>query len=96
MYPVKSILLFTKTNSGGTEKVWFYDMQADGWSLDDKREPLLDFNKLGTNPSKPLSKEDHDKNNLPDIIKRWKNIAKIEKNKKRTDQSFFIDLISNN
>ena len=34
-----AILLFTKTNSGGTENVWFYDMQADGYSLDDKRTP---------------------------------------------------------
>jgi type I restriction enzyme M protein len=34
-----AILLFTKTNSGGTDKVWFYDMQADGFSLDDKRNP---------------------------------------------------------
>ena len=32
-----AILLFTKTNSGGTDHVWFYDMQADGFSLDDKR-----------------------------------------------------------
>lgn len=32
-----AILLFTKTESGGTEHVWFYDMQADGFSLDDKR-----------------------------------------------------------
>ena len=34
-----AFLLFTKTNSGGTEDVWFYDMQADGYSLDDKRTP---------------------------------------------------------
>ncbi len=34
-----AILLFTKTESGGTENVWFYDMQADGFSLDDKRNP---------------------------------------------------------
>jgi type I restriction enzyme M protein len=32
-----AILLFTKTNSGGTDQVWFYDMQSDGYSLDDKR-----------------------------------------------------------
>ena len=32
-----AILLFTKTNSGGTDNVWFYDMQSDGYSLDDKR-----------------------------------------------------------
>ena len=36
-----AILLFTKTNSGGTDHVWFYDVDADGWSLDDKRTPLL-------------------------------------------------------
>ena len=35
-----AILIFTKTNSGGTDHVWFYDMQADGFSLDDKRTPL--------------------------------------------------------
>ena len=34
-----AILLFTKTNSGSTDDVWFYDMQADGYSLDDKRTP---------------------------------------------------------
>ncbi len=33
-----AVLLFTKTNSGGTDKVWFYDMEADGYSLDDKRQ----------------------------------------------------------
>lgn len=32
-----AILIFTKTDAGGTDKVWFYDMQADGYSLDDKR-----------------------------------------------------------
>ena len=35
-----AILVFTKTNSGGTDKVWFYDMKADGFSLDDKRSPI--------------------------------------------------------
>jgi type I restriction enzyme M protein len=34
-----AILIFTKTNSGGTGNVWFYNMQADGFSLDDKRTP---------------------------------------------------------
>ncbi len=34
-----AVLLFTKTDSGGTDRVWFYDMQADGFSLDDKRQP---------------------------------------------------------
>ena len=35
-----AVLLFTKTDSGGTDQVWFYDMQADGLSLDDKRNPI--------------------------------------------------------
>ncbi len=35
-----AILFFTKTNSGGTDDVWFYDVQADGFSLDDKRAPV--------------------------------------------------------
>lgn len=35
-----AIIIFTKTNAGGTDKVWFYDMQADGYSLDDKRSPI--------------------------------------------------------
>ena len=35
-----AILIFTKTESGGTDHVWFYDMQADGLSLDDKRDPV--------------------------------------------------------
>ena len=36
------ILIFTKTGHGGTDKVWFYDMTADGLSLDDKRSPVAD------------------------------------------------------
>ncbi|OCL27592.1 DNA methyltransferase [Orenia metallireducens] len=35
-----AIIIFTKTNAGGTDKVWFYDMKADGYSLDDKRQPI--------------------------------------------------------
>lgn len=37
-----AILVFTKTNSGGTEKVWFYDMKADGYSLDQKRAEVAE------------------------------------------------------
>jgi type I restriction enzyme M protein len=36
------VLIFTKTNSGGSDDVWFYDMTADGLSLDDKRNPIQD------------------------------------------------------
>lgn len=35
-----AILIFSKTNIGGTDKVWFYDMKADGFSLDQKRIPI--------------------------------------------------------
>ena len=37
-----AILIFTKTGAGGTDKVWFYDMKADGYSLDDKRSPIAE------------------------------------------------------
>ena len=37
-----AIMIFTKTGTGGTDKVWFYDMKADGYSLDDKRNPVED------------------------------------------------------
>ena len=37
-----AILIFTKTGHGGTDKVWFYDMKADGFSLDDKRSSVAD------------------------------------------------------
>ncbi len=35
-----AVLVFIKTNAGGTDRVWFYDMKADGFSLDDKRAPI--------------------------------------------------------
>lgn len=35
-----AVLVFTKTGAGGTDKVWFYDMKADGFSLDDKRSEI--------------------------------------------------------
>lgn len=70
-----AILLFTKTNSGGTDQVWFYDMKADGYSLDDKRNPL--------------DSAMHINDNLPDILTRWHDLAS-EANRSNTDQSFFV------
>lgn len=35
-----AVMIFTKTDHGGTDNVWFYDMQAEGFSLDDKRTPI--------------------------------------------------------
>jgi len=69
-----AILLFTKTGAGGTDNVWFYDMQADGFSLDDKRTKLSDA---------------HEQNNLADILARWQNLD-AEAERKRTEQSFFV------
>lgn len=66
-----AILIFTKTGHGGTDKVWFYDMKADGRSLDDKRSEVKE-------------------NDIPDIIARFKNLE-AENDRKRTDQSFFIE-----
>ncbi len=37
-----AVLIFTKTGAGGTDKVWFYDMKADGFSLDDKRSEITE------------------------------------------------------
>ena len=37
-----AVLIFTKTGHGGTDDVWFYDMRADGFSLDDKRSPIAE------------------------------------------------------
>lgn len=64
------ILIFTKTGAGGTGDVWFYDMKADGFSLDDKRQPVSE-------------------NDIPDILERYKNLG-AEKNRKRSEQSFFV------
>lgn len=85
-----AILLFTKTNSGGTDNVWFYDMQADGWSLDDRRQPLLDEAKLGPCPRQELSEADHAKNNLPDLLTRWRQRGRNEGESPRTEQNFYV------
>ena len=73
-----AVLIFTKTNAGGTDNVWFYDMKADGYSLDDKRTEV-------------------EENDIPDIINRFHNLEN-EKDRKRTEQSFFVpkeDIVKN-
>lgn len=65
-----AVMIFTKTGVGGTDQVWFYDMKADGYSLDDKRTPI-------------------EENDIPDIIVRFHN-REAEKERKRTEQSFFV------
>src|SRR5439155_12937749 len=85
-----AVLLFTKTNSGGTDTVWFYDVDADGWSLDDKRTALLSEDKLGPLPRTALTAEEHDKNNLPDVLARWAERDRNERERPRTAQSFCV------
>jgi type I restriction enzyme M protein len=79
-----AILIFTK--GGSTEQVWFYDLQADGYSLDDKRTPL----------------KGEDGNDLPDAISQWKKYrALVEANASaagiekafgdKTNKAFVVD-----
>lgn len=72
-----AVLIFTKDPSG-TKDIWFYDMKADGYSLDDKRSEVTE-------------------NDIPDIIARYRNLE-AEKDRKRTEQSFFVpkeDVVKN-
>lgn len=85
-----AVLFFTKTGVGGTENVWFYDLQADGYSLDDKRNALLDAEKLGPLPTAKMSEEDHAENNLPDALARWLDREGGELQNPRTAQSFCV------
>lgn len=99
-----AILCLTKTGSGGTKDVWFYDVRADGFSLDDKRTPLLDRNLLGPIPSGEqggsqkgrdtvaLTVEQLAKNNLPDVLSRFTKRQGSERARKRTEQSFTVPL----
>jgi len=85
-----AILMFTKTNSGGTDFVWFYDVDADGLSLDDKRTALLSDEKLGPIPTCALTPDEHAKNNLPDVLARWGQRGTAERERHRTAQSFCV------
>ena len=63
-----AILVFTK--GGHTDNVFFYDVEADGFSLDDKREKT-------------------EANDLPDVLKRWKE-REPEKDTDKTSKAFFV------
>ena len=87
-----AILIFTKTNSGGTDYVWFYEVTAEGLSLDDRRVPLLAEDKLGPTPPVALEEADNAKNNLPDVLARWTRRNGSERDRARTEQSFCVPL----
>ena len=100
-----AILCFTRTDRGSTEDVWFYEVTADGLSLDDKRTPLLDAHMLGPTPTvRPrnsevvddnpdaatLTADQHKANNLPDVLARWQDRTGAERQRTRTEQSFTV------
>jgi type I restriction enzyme M protein len=85
-----AILVFTRTGVGGTDHVWFYDVRAEGLSLDDKRTDLLPKEKQGPTPVISLSAEEHEKNNLPDVVRRWAARDGAERSRPRTVQSFCV------
>jgi type I restriction enzyme M protein len=102
-----AILIFTKTNSGGNDNVWFYDMQADGYSLDDKRTALFDPTKAKDGPDGSKAKPTHEQSNIADIIARFAtltnedgspNANSPEYKRTKTEQSFMVsvdDIINN-
>jgi type I restriction enzyme M protein len=87
-----AILVFTRIGTAGshTDFVWFYDVRADGWSLDDKRQPLLSDDKLGPTPTVMLTDAEAEKNNLPDVVKRSAERNGAERERPRTAQSFCV------
>ena len=64
--------------------------RADGWSLDDKRQPLLADDRLGPTPAAELTEADAAKNDLPDLVKRWRERDGAERARPRTAQSFCV------
>lgn len=86
-----AVLVFTKTGAGGTDKVWFYDMKADGFSLDDKRNPVAEndipdilarFHNLAGETSRArteqsffVPKSEIERNNYDLSINRYKEVA---------------------
>lgn len=103
-----AILIFTKTNSGGTDKVWFYNMQADGLTLDDKRTPLLSeeaMEQIFTEPENMLH-EAKGKSDIPFILTDWTKLSggildekTVAEFSDRTSKSFLVskeELAANN
>ena len=86
-----AVLVFTKTGAGGTDKVWFYDMNADGFSLDDKRNPVAEndipdilarFHNLAGETSRArteqsffVPKSEIERNNYDLSINRYKEVV---------------------
>jgi len=63
---------------------------AGACEREDKRNPLLPPEKFGPTPRGPLAEEDHARNNLPDLLRRWKARDDNERERPRTAQSFCV------
>lgn len=87
-----AILLFTKTDRAETKNVWFYDMKADGFSLDDKRTPLITDEQLELCFAQPAESKMAGKCDIADILTAWNNgsIVNQEPKANRTQQSFLV------
>ncbi len=91
-----AIIVFTKTGDGGTDNVWFYDMLADGKSLDDKRNLLVEpevfegfsFGDAFAKEATAAQEDLHSKFNLPDILARYPK--RNQDKRARTEQSFLV------
>ena len=78
-----AVLFFTKTGTGGTDHVWFYDMEADGYSLDDKRNEIKD-NDI------PDILERYHKVSSATLSHRDTVEESAERSRSRTDKSFLV------
>jgi type I restriction enzyme M protein len=95
-----AILVFTKTDSGGTDNVWFYDVRADGFTLDDKRtattandlpDVLARWQSLHS-----IAEERRDAESFPEegalapVSKGAPQVTSSEEARPRTAQSFLV------
>lgn len=67
-------MIFAKTGAGGTQNVWFYDVKADGFSLDDKRTPIAE----------------NDLPDVGKRLREWQADPSAEASRGRTEKSFFV------
>ena len=95
-----AVLVFTKTGHGGTDQVWFYDMKADGFSLDDKRTPIQEndipdivarFHSLKKVPTASLSEGCGAERRRESLPQSADDDSPIEEGARaRTEQSFLV------
>ena len=85
-----AILLFTKTNSGGTDHVWFYDVRRRRLVASTTSARRYWRRQARPHPAVALNADEHEKNNLPDILARWREREAGSADRPRTAQSFCV------